>query len=140
MTEGQHSHDELRAELDALKTQLEQNAQQGDAVTQEATQAAVNAQQAAEVAVTESAVTRADLESLRDELKAAIAELNTQVPKEVESAPEGNSEPSNAIGTELTQPPALEEVIEGEPQEAPPVEPKETKNKPPRKRKSVWWG
>ncbi|WP_433478136.1 hypothetical protein ACQPZP_14545 [Spirillospora sp. CA-142024] len=145
MTEGQHSHDELRSEIDALKTQLEQNAQQGDAVTQEATTAAVNAQQAAEVAVTEAAVTRADLESLRDELKAAIAEVRTAPAPGASTDTDTPAEGPQDVGTpaapaDLPDPPAGEVLDEGAPQEAPAVEEKDTKNRPPRKRKSAWWG
>ena len=142
MTAGQHDHEELRGEIDALKAQLEQNAQQGDAVTQEAAQAAVNAQQAAEVAVTEAAVTRADLESLRDELKAAIAEAKSSPSVETTVADLPPGEPSGvpAAPADLPAPPTGEQLDEGAPQEAPTVEEKETKNRPPRKRKSAWWG
>ena len=142
MTAGQHDHEDLRAEIADLKTQLQQAAQAKDTATQEAAQAAASAQQAAEVAVTESAVTRADLEGLRDELMAAIADAkSTPAAPEPPAAPV-EPEPSGvpAAPADLPDPPAGEGLEEGAQDTAEPVEKKDTKNHPPRKRKSVWWG
>jgi hypothetical protein len=152
VTEGQHSHDELRQEIDGLKAELAKRNEQGDAVTQEAAQAAVNAQQAAEVAVTEAAVTRADLESLRDELTSRLDELKAAPERHVESTsgPEPSGVPAAPVSGDVNgdiagQPPASEGVEAGEPDMAPAPGDEEGDDKPKRqppsrKRKSVWWG